>query len=138
MMWDECAESNNALVIADNRTTQDWRNFNRLVGGVTFVFAGDFQQTLPVIARGIHADIVKACLRSSAIQTLNLRARLGGGDNDFLTELLHLGGGNVPNDDGFIEIDQKLGHVLNSTTEIIAKIYPNSECLLDENYTWLR
>ena len=37
---------------AVDRTLKDIRNSNRIVGGVTFVLAGDFRQTLPVIAKG--------------------------------------------------------------------------------------
>jgi len=33
------------------------------MGGITFVFAGDFQQTLPVIPKGTRADTIKAYLK---------------------------------------------------------------------------
>ncbi|GBP36902.1 ATP-dependent DNA helicase pif1 [Eumeta japonica] len=65
IMWDECTMSHRAHIEAVNRTLQDLRNSSAVMGGITFVFAGDFRQTLPVINRGTRADIIKACLKSS-------------------------------------------------------------------------
>lgn len=44
---------------AVDQTLRDLRNSNKLIGGVTFVFPGDFRQILPVIVKGMRADIVK-------------------------------------------------------------------------------
>jgi hypothetical protein len=40
---------------------------NKLMGGIKFVFAGDFHQTLLVIPKGSRADVINACLKSSPI-----------------------------------------------------------------------
>jgi len=37
------------------------------MGGIIFVFAGDFRQTLPVIRKGTQADVINACLKSSRL-----------------------------------------------------------------------
>ncbi|GBP30124.1 ATP-dependent DNA helicase pif1 [Eumeta japonica] len=96
IMWDECTMSHRAHIEAVNRTLQDLRNSSAVMGGITFVFAGDFRQTLPVINRGTRADIIKACLKSSplwtTIETLklrtNMRAHLHGiTDSDFPQQL---------------------------------------------------
>ncbi|GBP51452.1 ATP-dependent DNA helicase pif1 [Eumeta japonica] len=106
IMWDECTMSHRAHIEAVNRTLQDLRNSSAVMGGITFVFAGDFRQTLPVINRGTRADIIKACLKSSplwtTIETLklrtNMRAHLHGiTDSDFPQQLLKLGGRNFSN-----------------------------------------
>ena len=34
-----------------DRTLRDLHNDNRFMGGITFLFAGDFRQTLPVVTR---------------------------------------------------------------------------------------
>jgi len=41
------------------------------MGGVIFVFTGDFRQTLPVIAKGTRADVIKVCHKSSQHQKKN-------------------------------------------------------------------
>ena len=50
-----------AHVEALDRTLRDIRSSNKIMGGITVMFAGDFRQMLPVIVRGIRADIVKFC-----------------------------------------------------------------------------
>ena len=41
---------------AVDRTLQDLRNTNLRMGGITFLFSDDFQQTLPVVVRGTRTD----------------------------------------------------------------------------------
>lgn len=60
IMGNERTMSHIANIYAVNRTLKDVRNFSALMGLITFVFAGDFRQTLPVINRGTRADIIKA------------------------------------------------------------------------------
>lgn len=43
--------SHGAHVEAINRTPQDLRHSDVAMGGATFVFVGDFRQTLPVIVK---------------------------------------------------------------------------------------
>ena len=56
IMWDECTMSHRAHVEAVDRTLKDLRNSVAVMGGVTFVSAGDFRQILPVVARRTRAD----------------------------------------------------------------------------------
>lgn len=89
------------------------RSTDKRMGGITFVFAGDFLQTFPVIPRGSRADIVKVCLKSSGIwheiETLplstNTRAHLGGSNSAFPGQLLKIGDGTYRVEDGYITID---------------------------------
>ncbi|XP_078523156.1 uncharacterized protein LOC144792149 [Lissotriton helveticus] len=67
IVWDECTMTHRAHIDTVNRTLQDIRNVNTIMGGVTFVFAGDFRQTLPVVPTGTRADILKACLKASQL-----------------------------------------------------------------------
>jgi hypothetical protein len=48
-----------------DRSLQDIRSRNSLMGGMTVLLAGNFRQTLPLVQRGIRADELKACLKSS-------------------------------------------------------------------------
>jgi len=45
-----------------DRTLEDIKSGNKIMGGITVMFARDFRQTLPVIVRGTRANIVKSCL----------------------------------------------------------------------------
>lgn len=45
------------------------------MSGVTFMFTGDFRQTLPIITKGTRTDTIRGYLKSplwSFIETLNL------------------------------------------------------------------
>lgn len=50
---------------AVDRTLQDIRDDTRPFGGITVVFGGDYQQTLPVVVHGAREEIVNATLQSS-------------------------------------------------------------------------
>ncbi|KAF0749210.1 ATP-dependent DNA helicase [Aphis craccivora] len=63
---------------------------------------GDFRQTLPVIVKGIRANIVKLYLSVSNY----------GRD------------GKVPNFENKIEIDRDLGETVTSLEDLISKVYP--------------
>ncbi|KIH42856.1 hypothetical protein ANCDUO_27154, partial [Ancylostoma duodenale] len=51
IVWDECTMAHERALEALDRTLQDIRENNRLMGGVVLVLADDFRQTLPVIPR---------------------------------------------------------------------------------------
>lgn len=145
IVWDECTMTHRAHGEALDRTLRDIRSCDKLMGGVTFVFAGDFRQTLPVIPRGTRADIVKACLKASPIWTkvetlqlrTNMRAHLGGSDSEFPSKLLQIGDGTAENDDGFITVDKNLGEIVRSVEDLISKVYPDISDLTEKPFTWL-
>lgn len=98
-MCDECTMSHKTHIEAVDKTLKDFRNSSALVGEITFVFAGVFQQTLPVINRGMWSDIIKTCLKLSSLWTsienlklpTNMRAHLHGiTDSDFSQQLHYL------------------------------------------------
>ncbi|CAF4918912.1 unnamed protein product [Pieris macdunnoughi] len=119
------------------------------MGGITFVFAGDFRQTLPAINRDTRADIIKACLKSTplltSIETLklrtNMRAHLHGSDSDFPQQLLKLGEGIFPstNFSGYSDIilDESLGQILHNLENLIDAVYPDIENLHKKDFHWL-
>lgn len=43
----------------------DTRDSNKLIGGMTVLFSGEFCQTLPVIPGGTRADEIRASIKSS-------------------------------------------------------------------------
>jgi hypothetical protein len=89
-----------------NNTLQDLRKNNRLMGGLTVFFSGDFRQTLPVIPRGTRADEIRACLKSLALWSLfkiislktNMRVQVTGDSRAglFAETLRELGDGVYP------------------------------------------
>ena len=62
VVWDECTMSHKAHVEAIDRTLKDIRCTNKIMGGITFVFAVDFRQTLPVIPKGTNHPLYGAVL----------------------------------------------------------------------------
>ncbi|XP_070203407.1 uncharacterized protein [Littorina saxatilis] len=108
IVWDECTMSHRAAFEALDRTLQDLRKNDTLMGGVTIVLAGDFRQTLPVIPRGTKADQLQACVKSSYLwkhtQRLslktNMRVYLTGDASagQFAENLLSLGNGDLTPD----------------------------------------
>ena len=101
IIWDECTISRRAHVGAVDSTLKDIGNSTCTMEGVTFVLAGDFRQTLPIIAKGMGTDIIKACLKSTplwhSIQIeSNMRAHLRNSqNNNFPEKLLELGEGKL-------------------------------------------
>ncbi|XP_071653280.1 ATP-dependent DNA helicase pif1-like, partial [Temnothorax longispinosus] len=59
IVWDECTMSHKSHIDAVNRILKDLRTSEKVMGGVTFVFTGDFRQTLPVVPKETRADIMK-------------------------------------------------------------------------------
>jgi len=67
IVWDECTMSNKKAVEAVDHTLYDLTGKDGVMGGITFLFSGDFRQTLPVIAKGMRGDEVQAFLKMSHI-----------------------------------------------------------------------
>lgn len=62
VIFDESLQVHCHCSEALDRSFQDFRNCSKPFGGITMIFGGDFQQILPIITNGSHADIVNACL----------------------------------------------------------------------------
>ncbi|CAG9795430.1 unnamed protein product [Diatraea saccharalis] len=58
--------SHKRVVEALNRSLQDIRSNETLMGGAAVVLTGDFRQTLPVIEKSTPADEMNACLKASS------------------------------------------------------------------------
>ncbi len=112
-----------------DRTFQDLRNCPKCFGGLTMVFGGDFQQILPVIPGGSHAEIVNACLEKSYLwDTMeilkleeNMRLRHSPEDAPFSEWLLDIGHGRGIDVDGKVQIPQHM--IIYNEDELIHNIY---------------
>ena len=136
VVWDECTMSNKRAFEAVDRTLRDIRGDDRLMGGLSFILAGDFRQTLPIVPKGTKADEIQACLKSSAklwphVTTLrfrtNMRVHLFG-DSDsgaYSNLLLDIGSGTIATDptDGLIEIP--CGQHLSSLHDLMSAVFPD-------------
>ncbi|XP_055918607.1 uncharacterized protein LOC129950708 [Eupeodes corollae] len=147
IIWDECTMSHRAHVEAVDRTLKDIRNSCNMMGGVTFVFAGDFRQTLPVVTKGTRADVIKACLKSSplwlSIKTLNLRTNMrahlcNNRGGNFSENILKLGDGKFTTpiaNSSQVLLDIGLAQTVHSLEILIDKIYPDINNLTDSDFT---
>jgi hypothetical protein len=83
-------------------TLQDIRSNHWPFGGITIVFGGDFQQTLPIIPKGTKEDILLATIQQSYlwqhVSLLQLRVNMCVDNNpsslQFVHWLLNIGHGN--------------------------------------------
>jgi len=134
IIWDEISPQHRYCAEALDRTCRDIRNNNMLFGGITVVFGGDFQQTLPVVKKGSRDEIIDACLQQSYIWNyitvlplrLNMRLLSGNnnhiGDIEFANWLLQVGHGSELDDDaGEISIPDSIRTT--STEDLISFIY---------------
>ena len=111
-----------------------------IFGGKLVVICGDFRQILPVIPRGSRADIIQACLKSSALWnhvtklrlTINMRVQRMLLENPteenrvYLQEysdwLLSVGEGTVPTvRDNIIQLDPEI--VCDTPTDVLNEVY---------------
>jgi hypothetical protein len=67
IIWDETPMQHHHAIEALNHTLQDILNNDRLFGGITVLFGGDFCQTTPAVPRGRREKIVNASLKRSSL-----------------------------------------------------------------------
>jgi len=67
IIWDEVGAQHRHAIKALDRTLRDVQNNESLFGGLTTIFGGDFQQTLPVVVRGSREETVDATLIHSEL-----------------------------------------------------------------------
>ena len=149
IVWDECTMANKKAVEAVDRTLRDIRRDERHMGNVTFLFSGDFRQTLPVIPRGTRTDEIRASLKRSYLWprieqlklTVNMRAQLGGHSNaqEFSDVLLKIGDGILPEENDQITLPETLGRVVSSEDELISSVFGNVSEIprIDQENSWL-
>ena len=148
IVWDECTMSHKRALEALNRTLQDLRSNDLIMGGSVVLLAGDFRQTLPVIPMSTPADELDACLKASIILehvnrislTTNMRVHLqqDAASEMFSRQLLQLGDGNMPaeRDSGRIALPGEFCIVLKTAEELPMKVFPNIEQNY-QNHAWL-
>lgn len=132
IVWDECTMANKKAIEAVDKTLQDLRNDQNRMGGITFLFSGDFRQTLPVINRGTRADEVNASLKRSYLWndvkklslTINMRVRQEGDPSalQFSNLLLDIGEGNITDENGEVSLSKELCEVVPSIKDLIQKV----------------
>ena len=140
IIWDEAPMQHHYGPEAVNRTIQDLLNNkddpnqkDRLFGGITILFVGDFRQTLPVVPRGSRAQIVDASLRRSMlwehIQVLHLKQNMRLDQTPesitFAQWLLKVGAGSHLTPDKSIQLPNNMRLPQNNIQGLIDAIYPD-------------
>ena len=115
LIIDEVTMGDKWIYEALDRSLRDVRKNERLFGGITVLFAGDWRQTLPIVPRGSRSQIIHCCLKNSYIWkntevfTLqqNMRANLTGSAEakEFSDFLLSVGYGTLCDSGGWIQLD---------------------------------
>ncbi|XP_074096810.1 ATP-dependent DNA helicase pif1-like [Cotesia typhae] len=148
IIWDECTMAHKKGLEALDRTLRDFRNDQRIMGGVVILLAGDFRQTLPVIQRSTPADELNACLKYSFLWkyvkkiTLSTNMRLNLLNDDsartFAKQLLDMGDGKLPVNPKSQEISfpQNFCQLQSSIEDLDNKVFPNIASNF-KNHDWL-
>ncbi|GFV78837.1 ATP-dependent DNA helicase [Trichonephila clavipes] len=148
IIWDECTMEHKKGIEALNRTLQDIRGCNQIMGGLTVLLSGDFRQTLPVVFRGTRADIVKACVKTPFLWPhikvvslkINMRVHL---QHDLRAEifsklLIDIGDGKIKEMEGRINIPERLGNIVGDLITLTERIYPNIHQIGIDCSSWLK
>ena len=137
-IWDESPMTDKKAYETVDRSLRDICNCkNSPFGGKVFLFGGDFRQTLPVVRHGKAEDIINSTLKRSHLWkymnvrklTINMRARQQSNENqnEFSQFLLNVGENKLPNDNGFIELPNRICREVNMKNfdEFIKQILPS-------------
>ena len=100
-----------------DRSLRDVRKNEKIFGGMTILFSGDWRQILPIVPRGSRSQIINCCLKNSYIWnstevfTLNQNMRVNldksSEAKEFADFLLLVGDGSISDDLGYIHLDIK-------------------------------
>ena len=150
LVIDEVSMCDRRIIEALDRTLRDLRQTDKLFGGITLIFSGDWRQILPVVRRGGRADTVAATLKRSPLWqyvqifqlSQNMRVHNAGSTDEFSSELLQIGEGRLPIEDELGKFKVKLkddyvveGSSVKNLTDIIfselATRYSDSVWLCD-------
>jgi hypothetical protein len=140
IIWDEAPMQHRYGPEAVDKTIRDLLHDpddpienDKLFGGITVLFVGDFRQTLPVVPRGARAQIVDASLRKSRlwphIEVLNLKQNMRldrtPESDAFAQWLLKVGAGDDLTPDKTIQLPDNMRLPDNSVQGLINAIYPD-------------
>jgi ATP-dependent DNA helicase PIF1 len=132
-----------------NRSLQDIRDNDDIMGGLIVILAGDFRQTLPVIPRGTMIDEIKACIKSSQLwryaKTMKLQTNMrvqrsnGFDAQTFSDYLLSIGNGQEKSDaeTGKITLCKDFCMLCPNLNSLINHVYPNINQHISD-HEWLQ
>ena len=130
VIWDEVTMSHKSSLEAVDMLLKDVTHSKAMMGGKTVVLAGDFRQTLPVVAKGTKADQLNACIKTSWLwkQTVKLQLtenmrckKYGEASQAFAKDLLRVGEGKIDGDNVKLE---NIANVVATRDELITAVFP--------------
>ena len=135
VIWDEAPMQHRHNMETVDHSFKDMCSCDKPFGGLTCVFSGDFQQILPVIFKGSHAQIVGACIQRSILwrsmtilhlyqnMHLNLNTSIEA-EKNFAKWQLEVGQGKYTDDGGSISLPEHFECSENTVESLINTIYP--------------
>ena len=146
---DEMTMMHKHVYEAVDRTVREITGKDKVFGGITTVFAGDWRQCLPVVPRGSPGDIVNACLKSSYLWknvkvinfTRNMRVELRGDSAEFSQMLLAIGNGDLVHNEemgnDMVRLPEDLFTESDKPHELIETVFPELQGNY-QNANWLK
>ncbi|XP_067119005.1 uncharacterized protein [Centruroides vittatus] len=135
-------------VEALNRTLQDLRHNNDMMGGATVLLCRDFRQTLPVVPRNTRADEMNACLKSLSLWLkikilhlkTNMRVNLNGDAKakEFADLLIQIGDKKLKEKESYITIIKEFCKLAGDLKALTEHIYPDLVNLRKKPISWLK
>jgi hypothetical protein len=140
VIWDEAPMQHRHIPEAVDRSFRDIRGCqDKVLGGLTVVFGGDWKQILPVIVKGSRPQIVGACLQRSqqlwsSIKVLKLTKNMrlntqNIAERDFAKWQLEVGHGKHTDPTGSITLPDHFKCPENNISSLIQTIYPGIDQL---------
>ncbi|GBM36654.1 hypothetical protein AVEN_221929-1 [Araneus ventricosus] len=147
LFWDDISMMHKHGVEAVNRTLQDLRRNEDLMGGLIVVLVGDFRQSLPVIPRGTVADKIKACLKSSYLWkqvkimklTTNMRIQNNCQNSQRFSDYLpkSFDGQEATTENGKIRLSNEFCKICPTLENLINQVYPDITLNI-QNINWFQ
>ena len=137
LIWDEAPMTHRHAFEALDRTLQDVMQNTTVFGGKVMLFGGDFRQILPVVRKGVRADIVDATFCRSHIWdhvhllelTQNMRivnSDISTAEGEFCKWVLDIGNGIIADR---VQLPQTMVLENGSLQKLIEWVYPNLQTI---------
>jgi hypothetical protein len=133
IIWDEVPMQHKHAIACVDRLLRDLLNKDLPFAGITALFGGDFCQTLPVVPRALHQEIIGASISRSDLWrhvevhylTQNMHLDRTPESEAHAAWLLEIGAGTNVDESGRVQVPENMCCTPNTMDKLIHDTYPN-------------